>query len=130
MTDEGAHRRYVHINLPHVGTIVGRLGRSLEHLGAFGSVGNGSAADVEGAFVELESEALRWGQDPPFAEAIAAADHIAELGRVLVAAVLSTPIRGELFGRHVRNLFECLGLADEGRALSLKCGESADSPLR
>jgi hypothetical protein len=30
----------------------------------------------------------------------------------------------------VRNLFECLGLAEEGLVLSVKCGERPDSPLR
>ena len=33
-------------------------------------------------------------------------------------------------GQCVRNLFECLGLAAEGAALSLTCGERPDSPLR
>jgi hypothetical protein len=30
----------------------------------------------------------------------------------------------------VRNLFECLGLAEEGAEASLKCGERPNSPLR
>jgi hypothetical protein len=30
----------------------------------------------------------------------------------------------------VRNLFECLGLAEEGTLLSMQCGESPDSPMR
>lgn len=32
--------------------------------------------------------------------------------------------------QNVRNLFECLGLADEGATLALSCGERPDSPLR
>jgi hypothetical protein len=49
---------------------------------------------------------------------------------VLVEAILATPARGDRLGLHVRNLFECLGLPGEGAALALRCGESADSPLR
>jgi hypothetical protein len=30
----------------------------------------------------------------------------------------------------VRNLFECLGLPEEGAEQSLLCGERPDSPLR
>jgi len=60
----------------------------------------------------------------------AAADEAAALGRALVAAILATPCRGDRLGQHVRNLFECLGLPEEGAELSLRCGEKPDSPLR
>jgi hypothetical protein len=47
-----------------------------------------------------------------------------------VGAILATPCRSDRLGQHVRNLFECLGLAEEGAQLSLKCGERPDSPMR
>ena len=38
VSDE-AYRRYVRINLPHARTLIQRIGRSLEALGAFGGCG-------------------------------------------------------------------------------------------
>ena len=58
------------------------------------------------------------------------ADKVAALARVVVTGIVAAPCRGDRLGQSVRNLFECLGLADEGRELSLRCGERPDSPLR
>jgi len=69
-------------------------------------------------------------EDPPFERALAAADAVAQCARLLVEAVLASPLRDERVGRHVRNLFECLGLPEEGAECSLACGERADSLLR
>jgi hypothetical protein len=63
-------------------------------------------------------------------EALEAADRVGELARALVAAIADRGVRSDRLGQHVRNLFECLGLAEEGRTLSLQCGERPDSPLR
>ena len=54
----------------------------------------------------------------------------AVLARALVEAILASPTRGDRLGQNVRNLFECLGLPEEGAELALQCGESPDSPLR
>ncbi|MBI3932997.1 MAG: hypothetical protein HY317_06250 [Acidobacteria bacterium] len=129
MSDE-AYRRYVRINLPHARTVAQRISRSLEALGAFGEAGNGGAVGLVQAIERLECELRGFEEDPPFAEALRAADAVAVLARGLVEAILETPVRGDRLGQNVRNLFECLGLADEGRALSLRCGERPDSPLR
>jgi hypothetical protein len=61
---------------------------------------------------------------------LAAADEVAQRARALVAAILEGPARSDRLGQLVRNLFECLGLADEGATLALQCGERPDSPLR
>lgn len=128
--DDAAYRRYVQINLPHARTIVDRLSRSLQALGAFGEAGNGGAAALRDALGGLEAAAEANAEDPPFERALAAADTVAEQARALVEAVLASPLRDERLGRHVRNLFECLGLPEEGAERSLACGERADSPLR
>jgi hypothetical protein len=130
MNDDEAYRRYVNINLPHARTIVQRIGRSLEALGAFGESSNGGAQRVHEAFDRLEQEVEPFEEDPAQDAAITAADAVAERARTLVAGILETPARGDRLGRHVRNLFECLGLAEEGASLSLRCGESPDSPMR
>ena len=130
MTDDEKYRRYVNINLPHARTIVQRIGRSLEALGAFGEASNGGAQGLHEAFELLEREVEPFEEDPAQAAALAAADALAERARTLVAAILETPARGDRLGQHVRNLFECLGLAEEGSSLSLHCGERPDSPMR
>jgi hypothetical protein len=130
MTDDEKYRRYVNINLPHARTIVQRIGRSLEALGAFAETSNGGAHGLHEAFDRLEREAEPFEDDPAQDAALQAADAVAARARTLVAAILETPVRGDRLGQHVRNLFECLGLADEGASLSLRCGERPDSPMR
>jgi hypothetical protein len=129
MRDED-HRRWVRVNLPHARTIVQRIGRSLEALSAFGEQANGDAASLVSAMEALEGALRGFDEDPPGEEALRAADAVAALGRALVEAILATSARSERLGQHVRNLFECLGLAEEGAELSLLCGERPDSPLR
>ncbi len=128
--DDEAYKRYVDVNLPHARTVATRVGRCLEAMGAFGEAGNGGAFTLLGAYEKLEAELQAFDEDPPLETALAAADAAAVLARALVAAILATKLRGDRLGQHVRNLFECLGLAEEGRALSLECGERPDSPLR
>ena len=130
MNDDEAYHRYVNINLPHARTIVQRIGRSLEALGAFGEASNGGAQGLHQAFDLLEQEVEPFEEDPAQDAAIKAADAVAERARTLVAGILETPARGDRLGQHVRNLFECLGLAEEGATLSLRCGERPDSPMR
>lgn len=129
MNDED-YRRYVRINLPHARTIVGRIGRTLEAIGAFGEAADGGAIALHGAFDALEHFLRGFEEDPPAEEAVGAADAAAGRARALVEAILGTPARSDRLGQHVRNLFECLGLGEEGAALSLRCGERPDSPLR
>ncbi len=135
MVDSGtvsddAYDRYVHINLPHSRTIARRIGRTLEALGAFGEGGNGGAMPLSAAYAALERATEPYEDDPPFERALQAADEVAERARSLVTALLATQVRSDRLGQHVRNLFECLGLAEEGASLSLDCGERPDSPLR
>ena len=129
MSDE-RYQRYVDVNLPHARTVILRIGRSLEFLGAFRDDLDGGRNALLAAFEALEKEAQPFEEDPAIDEAIRGADAVAERARALVAAILDTPLRSDRLGQHVRNLFECLGLAQEGADLSLRCGERPDSPLR
>jgi hypothetical protein len=124
------YRRWVHVNLPHARTVVQRIGRSLEPAGAFGEAGNGDASSLSAAFDAVEQRLRGFDEDPPAEEALRAADEAAALARALGEAILATPACGDRLGQHVRNLFECLGLAEEGARLALLCGERPDSPLR
>jgi len=124
------YRRWVRLNLPHARTVAQRIGRSLDALGAFGESGNGDAAALASALDALERRLRGFDEDPPAEEALRAADEVAVLARALVEAIRATPARGDRLGQHVRNLFECLGLSEEGGRLALLCGEREDSPLR
>jgi hypothetical protein len=129
MRDED-RRRFVRINLPHARTVALRIGRSLDALGALGARGNGHSAPLLEAYDALDRALQPWDEDPPPAGALAAADAVAEKARALVEAILASPARGDRLGQNVRNLFECLGLSEEGAELALDCGERPDSPLR
>jgi hypothetical protein len=123
------YERYVHINLPHARTVLARIERMLDFLGAFGPDAPGGPA-LHAAFQAVERAAEPYDEDPALAPAVEAADALAERARTLVAALLETPVRSDRLGQHVRNLFECLGLPEEGAQLSLRCGEKPDSLMR
>ena len=129
MRDED-YQRYVRINLPHARTIVDRIGRTLEALGGFGHEGNGGAQSLSEALADLSGTLRPFDADPVAEEALRAADAAAVKGRSLVDVIAVTHCQSDRLGQHVRNLFECLGLPEEGAELSLRCGERPDSPLR
>lgn len=127
---DAAYERYVHINLPHARTVALRVGGTLEALGAFADQDDGGARALHDSLDQLERCLRDFDEDPPLEAALQAADDAAERARAVVDAVLETRLRNDRLGQHVRNLFECLGLAEEGRTLSLLCGERPDSALR
>jgi len=129
MRDED-YSRYVRINLPHARTIVQRIARTLEALGAFAEGQNGGAVALHGPLNELEAALRDYDEDPPAEEALRGADAAAEKMRALVKGILGTACRSDRLGQNVRNLFECLGLPEEGAVVSLQCGERPDSPMR
>jgi hypothetical protein len=129
MSDE-RYQRYVRINLPHARTIGQRIAHELELLGAFREGENGGAVELHAAITAIEQVLRPFDEDPAFEQAVAAADEVAGHARTLAAAVLATSFRSDRLGQRVRNLFECLGLAEEGANLSLECGERPDSLLR
>jgi len=123
------YERYVQINLPHSRTVLSRIGRMLEFVGALSADAAGGSA-LQAAFREIERAAEPYDEDPAPGPALEAADALAARARALVDALVATPVRSDRLGQHVRNLFECLGLPDEGAELSLRCGEKPDSLMR
>jgi hypothetical protein len=122
--------RFVRINLPHARTIVARVGRTLDALGAFEEGLNGGSTALHAAFDAVEQSLRAFDEDPAPEETLPAADAAADVARALVDAILESPARSDRLGQHVRNLFECLGLAEEAATISLQCGELPDSFLR
>jgi hypothetical protein len=127
---DAAYERYVQINLPHARTVAMRVGRNLEAISALGELKDGRADPLRTALDALERALVDFDEDPTMEAAVAAADIVAKRARAVVDAILETPARNDRLGQHVRNLFECLGLAEEGQTLSLLCGERPDSALR
>lgn len=116
------------INLPHARTIGERIERQLEILRVLeGEQGR----PLNRLVIELRTRLDPWVEDPDLERAAAAADPLVELARELVRGIVEDErARSDRLGQNIRNLFECLGLPQEGRRLSLACGENPDSPMR
>ena len=67
------YERYVHINLPHSRTVLARIGRMLDFLGAFRPEASGGPA-LQAAFQALERAAEPYDEDPALGPAVEAAD--------------------------------------------------------
>jgi len=115
------------INLPHAMTIVGRLVYYLEYRSEPVPV---EQTHVREALAALDEILRPYPDDPPLAEGVKIAKAAAEPARFLVSEMAEAGYRGDRLGQCVRNLFECLGMPEEGAALSLECGERPESPLR
>ena len=115
------------INLPHAATVLGRLFHYLEFREEPTPVEQTQIGEI---LSEMEQLLNPYHTDPPADVAVAAAADVAGHGRRLVEEIVRARYRGDRLGQCVRNLFECLGLPEEGAALSLDCGERPDSPLR
>ena len=87
------YERYVQINLPHSRTVLARIGRMLEYLGALSPDAAGGFA-LQAAFRDIERAADPYDEDPAPGPALEAADALAARARTLVAALLATPVRG------------------------------------
>ena len=126
--DLSPEARAAWINLPHARTIAERIERQLEILRVLDGEG---AKALNTAVVTLRQRLEPWLEDADPEGAALAADPIVEVARDLVKAIVDVErARSDKLGQCVRNLFECLGLPNEGRRVSLACGESPDSLMR
>ena len=126
--DLSPEARAAWINLPHARTIAERVERQLEILRVLD--GEGSRR-LNAATLALRNRLEPWLEDADPETAAASADPIVEVARELVQAIVEDErARGDRLGQCVRNLFECLGLPNEGRRVSLACGENPDSLMR
>ena len=125
--EQPQHRRYHFINLPHANTILNRIVR---WLGSQEDPARLGATPLPDLLAELDRCLRSYVEDPPEEIAVPAADAAAAVARLLVEEIEQVGYRGDRLGQCIRNLFECLGLPEEGTELSLRCGERPDSPLR
>ena len=116
------------INLPHARTIAERVERQLELLRMLDGE---DSTRLNTAVTALRNQLEPWVEDADPETAAKDADPIVDLARDLVRAITEREeARGDRLGQCIRNLFECLGLPNEGRRVSLACGESPDSLMR
>jgi len=115
------------VNLPHALTVVGRLSYYLSRRSEPTPV---EQTRVREALAELDALLRPYPTDPPLETGARVAGKAAEQARLLVQECVQAGYRGDRLGQCIRNLFECLGLAQEGAALSLECGERPDSLMR
>ena len=126
--DLSPEARAAWINLPHARTIAERIERQLEILRVLD--GEGSKR-LNAVVVAMRNKLEPWVEDADPEKAAESADPIVALARELVQLIVDDErARSDRLGQCVRNLFECLGLPNEGRRVSLACGESPDSLMR
>jgi hypothetical protein len=100
---------------------------------AAGGLGMNPDGDALRVAVEELREQLgpyEGGRDPNDADAARAAAEVAAVGRRIVHEIERLGLGGDRLGQAVRNLFECLGLGEEGSEISLRAGENPDSLTR
>ncbi len=119
--------RYAFINLPHAQTVLSRLVRQLAFQQEPVPYDQTPLPEL---LAELDRILRPHVEDPPEEAAVAAAQEAAVVAALLVEEIEKVGYRTDRLGQCIRNLFECLGLAEEGAELSLRCGERPDSPLR
>lgn len=126
--DLSPEARAAWINLPHARTIAERIERQLEILRVLDGEGS---KKLNALVVSMRNKLEPWVEDADPEAAAISADPIVDLARELVEAIVDDErARSDRLGQCVRNLFECLGLPNEGRRVSLACGESPDSLMR
>jgi hypothetical protein len=125
----GAHYN-VSLDLPHAGTIASRIVRFLD-------TRSGAEGEDDAELLRLAEEihdalvaCSMSGENPPASEAIELRDRVAALARALVDRIEAVGVAHDRLGQHVRNLFECLELGEEGAEISLRAGEDPNSIQR
>jgi len=118
----------VPLNLPHAATIASRLRYHLDRRTP------GPAAKAAYDSVLALNELLRpyaiSEENPADDEGKRVAGEAAQLGRSLVDRIEKLNIGDDRLGQAIRNLFECLGMGEEGARISLRAGEDPKSALR
>ena len=113
------------LNLPHAATVARRI---LHHLR-----GRGAPLEAQERVAALIVLLEPWRDledNGPAEAAEQARQSAAAIGRLVVADIEACGVGYDRLGQAVRNLFECLGMGQEGAELSLRAGENPDSALR
>ena len=113
------------LNVPHAATLSGRV---QYHFMRIHEKGDPPESLVQ--LVMLLHPYRGINEDPPAEEGKDVAETAAKLGREIVNEIERRGGGDDRLGQTIRNLFECLGMGEEGAILSLRAGENPDSALR
>lgn len=116
------------VNVPHARTIAQRIEARLASVFDRREVDTEELGNVLGELTEI-LDPFPPENDPGEAcgEVCARA---ADTARRLVDVIEELGVGSDRLGQSVRNLFECLGYAEEGAELSLRAGENPNSLMR
>ncbi len=118
------------LNLPHAGTVAGRIAANLGQRLDPKSAGHRRVNELVGALGALLSPYRESGENPGREESERVRGSAAELGRALVDEIERQGLGSDRLGQCVRNLFECLEFGREGAEISLRAGEDPKSLQR
>ncbi len=110
----------VPLNLPHAATVSVRIRHHRK----------GAAEESTRLLVHLLDPYREMEDNPEPGVAKAVAEEAAALARRVVDELEAAKVGHDRLGQAVRNFFECLGLGEEGAAISLRAGENPNSALR
>jgi hypothetical protein len=119
----------VPVNLQHAATIARRIETRL----AAGGLDMNSEGDALREAIEELRDRLgpyESGPEPSGEDEAREAAEAAAVGRRIVDEIERLEIGEDRLGQGVRNLFECLGLGEEGAEISLRAGENPNSLMR
>jgi hypothetical protein len=108
------------LNLPHAATVAVRVRHH----------GRPWSEELTRRLVHLLDPYREREENPPAEEATRVVGEAAALLRRIVDEIEAAKGGNDKLGQAVRNCFECLGLGEEGAAISLRAGENPNSALR
>ena len=121
---------HVPLDLPHAGTVAHRIVLLLENRYGDGDDKTEMLIILARHLVRLLEPYRKDGENPLREEGQRVAKEAARLARGLVDQIEKAGIAEDRLGQHVRNLFECLEMGEEGAQISLRAGEDPKSPQR
>ena len=113
------------LNLPHAATIAHRI---LHHMRGRGAPKE--ALERLGVLLVLLEPWRDQEENGPSEPAEQARMSAAAAARIVVDDIEKSGVGYDRLGQAVRNLFECLGMGEEGARLSLRAGEDPRSTMR
>ncbi len=118
----------VPLNLAHAATIAKRIETRLAR-SPLPEGGKALSESVE-ELVERLGPYEGSEEQPTEGEAVEVVRDASAIARRIVDEIESLSLGEDRLGQFVRNLFECLGLGEEGAEISLRAGENPGSLLR
>jgi len=116
------------VNVPHARTIAQRIEARLAPVLERDELDTGELGNVLAELAEVLNPFD--AENDPGEDCAEVCEQATGIARKLVVLIEELGVGNDRLGQAVRNLFECLGYAEEGAELSLRAGENPNSLLR